>query len=211
VLSFTLTQRELVYADTFGAGFDTVLYFSASCAATPGSGDVGTTTCSDNACGSMQSQAVAVLGYGRHYLVVSGANGASGTATVHFQHTPIGNGALTLLPAGSGTSMGTTTGDGFLNGCEAAGPDNSYWWKSCPDYAGGAMTASTCNGAAFDTVLSLQVPRNDIVSCNDDDMACDFQSTLGYTLPPGAGIQVITVDSSTASNSGNYTLTYTRP
>jgi hypothetical protein len=211
VLTFTLTQRELVYADTFGATWNTVLYFSNTCGPSAPSADVGTVACSDDACGSPQSQAVAVLGYGRHYLIVSGVNGASGAATVHFQHAPIGNGPLTLLPAGSGTRSGTTSGSGFANDCEAAGPDNSYWWRTCPDYAGGAFSASTCNGAMFDTVLSLQIPRTDIASCGDDDPKCGIQSTLGTPVPAGAGINVLTVDSNTGSNAGDYTITYTRP
>jgi hypothetical protein len=211
VLSFTLTQRELVYADTFGSAWNTVLYFSSTCGTSAPSADIGTVACSDDACGSSQSQAVAVLGYGRHYLVVSGAKGETGAATVHFQHVPVGNGPLTLLPAGDGTRMGVTSGDGIVNDCEAAGPDNSYWWKSCPDYAGGTLTASTCHGAMFDTVLSLQIPRTSVAACGDDDPTCGIQSTLSTPVPPGAGIQVLTVDSNTGSNAGEYTLTYSRP
>jgi hypothetical protein len=202
----------VVYADTFGASWNTVLYFSNTCGVSPPTPDVGTVVCSEDACGTTQSQAVAVLGYGRHYLVVSGSHGESGAATVHFEHMQVGNGDLTLLPAGMGTRMGTTAGTGIVSSCEAAGPENSYWWRTCPDYAGGAFQASTCHGATFDTILSVQIPRNGGgISCADDDLACGVQSTISATVPAGAGIQALTIDSSTPSNAGAYSITYTRP
>jgi len=212
VLSFILTESQLVYADTFGAGWNTALFFADSCdASAPAQGGPGTSVCSDDACGTNESQAVAVLGYGQHYLVVSGASGASGTVTVHFQHTLIGNGPLTLLPAGSGTVSGTTGGVGASNQCQASAPDNSYWWVTCPSFAGGTFRASTCNGASFDTVLAMNVPRSGTSICADDDPSCGVQSTVSTNLAPGAGLQVLTVDGNTGGNWGPYTLTYTRP
>jgi hypothetical protein len=38
-----------------------------------------------------------------------------------------------------------------------------------------------------------------------------MQSTIAYALPPGAGIQVLTVGGATGTSIGDYTLTYTRP
>ena len=212
VLSFILTEPQLVYADTFGAGWNTVLFFADSCdASAPAQGGPGTSVCSDDACGTNESQAVAVLGYGQHYLIVSGASGARGTATVHFQHAQIGNGPLTLLPAGTGTTSGTTSGVGAINQCQASAPENSYWWATCPSFAGGAFRASTCGGATFDTLLSLNVPRSGISVCADDDPSCGVQSTVNLNLAAGAGIQVLTVDGNTGSASGAYTLSYIRP
>ena len=212
VLSFILTESQLVYADTFGAGWNTALFFADSCdASAPAQGGPGTSVCSDDACGTSQSQAVAMLGYGQHYLIVSGASGASGTVTVHFQHTLIGNGPLTLLPAGSGTMSGTTSGVGASNQCQASAPDNSYWWVTCPSFAGGSFRASTCNGASFDTVLAMNVPRSGTSICADDDPSCGVQSSVSTNVAAGAGIQVLTVDGNSGSNSGPYTLTYTRP
>jgi hypothetical protein len=210
VLSFMLAQRELVYADTFGASWNTILSFSSDCSATVPAPEGGTVPCNNDACGTMQSQAMAVLGYGRHYLVISGVSGAIGSATIHFQHAPVGN-QLAFMTAGTGSKMGTTSGMGAIHVCEASGPDSSYWWNSCPTYPGGAFSATTCNQAMFDTILSLHVPRTDLISCADDDPSCGNQSTLTNTVPAGAGINVLTVDSSTASNAGAYTITYTRP
>jgi len=213
VLSFDLFQTELVYADTLGAKWDTVLAFADSCDGTfatlPADGAVA---CSDEACGTPQSQAVALLGYGRHYLYVGGPRSARGTATVHFQHAPVGSGPLAGFPPGSGTAYGTTQGRGAVNVCQASGADNSYWWKSCPVYAGGSLSASTCNaGTRFDTVITLQMPGAGTVACADDDPSCGVQSKLAATIPAGAGLYVLTVDGTAGGDQGPYTLKFTRP
>jgi len=212
VLSFTVTQPEIVYADTFGASWNTVLFFGDACdASSAPAATAGTVSCSDDACGSSQSQATAVLDYGIHYLVVSGVSGEGGPVTVHFQHAQLGNGPVRTLSAGSGTVSGTTGGVGAMNMCQASGAEDSYWWATCPAFGGGSFTASTCNGAAFDTILSLQVPRTDAQSCADDAPNCGVQSTISTSLAAGAGIQVLTIDGTAGSDTGAYTITYTRP
>lgn len=216
VLRFQVDSPQLVYADTLGTTWNTMLFFSDACDTAqtpPGVDTTSMTVCSDDACGTGQSQAVAALGYGWHYLIVSGANGESGSATVHFQRALVGNGPLAELPEGSISVQGTTSGSDSAGEpqCEAAGPKNSYWWLTCPDYVGGDLQASTCQGATWDTVLSLQIPRNNTLSCNDDDKSCGRQSTLGTTVPPGAGIQVLTVGGGVGNSMGDYNLTFTRP
>lgn len=213
VLSFDLVQPEMVYADTLGASWDTVLAFADSCDGTFGTLPAnGTSACSDDACGTSQSQVVALLGYGRHYLYVGGPRAKSGVATVHFQHAAVGSGPLALLPPGTGTAYGTTQGRGGVNLCQASGAENSYWWSSCPFYAGGTLSASTCNaGTRFDTVLTLQIPGTSVVSCADDDPSCGVQSKLSASIPAGAGLHVLTLDGTAGSDQGPYTLTFTRP
>jgi len=213
VLSFDLVQTELVYADTLGATWNTVLAFADSCDGTWNTlAADGTSACSDDACGTAQSQAVALLGYGRHYLYVGGPRAAQGVATVHFQHAPVGSGPLTMFPPGTGTAYGTTQGRGAVNLCQASGAENSYWWKTCPVYAGGTLSASTCNaGTRFDTVLTLQLPGSSVVSCADDDPSCGVQSKISAAIPAGAGIFVLTVDGTAGSDQGPYTLNFTRP
>jgi hypothetical protein len=205
--SFSLAQQELVYADSFGGGFDTVLAFVADCGGAPG-GVPAVFSCGDDACGTKQSQVVAVLDVGRHYLVVSGP-GAGGDVAIHIEHAPVGTGSVASLGAGSTTSTGTTTGTGGLGLCEAGGPENAYWWTSCPDFVGGAFSASTCTGTAYDTLLSLQIPRADMVLCNDD--TCSYQSLINAALPPGAGVHVLAVDGFSVRKLGPYTLTTVRP
>jgi len=207
-------QSEMFYADTFGATWNTALFFSDSCEnAQPltGANDSEMATCSDDSCESFQSLAVASLGYGYHYLILSGVNDEAGEATLHFQRAPIGNGPVTTLPPGTGTLAGVTRGTDWTGTCESAGPKNSYWWATCPDAAGGVLHASTCQGADWDTLLILEVPHTDTVLCSDDDASCGMQSVVDATIPPGAGLYIVTVAGMLPSSAGAYTLAYTRP
>jgi len=204
-------QPQLIYADTFGTSWNTALFISSTCDAPKPVGDLDA-VCSDDACGTSQSQVAAALGYGYYYLIVSGANGESGSVTVHIEAAALGTGPIVALPQGSGSVPGITSGIDRSGMCDSAGPINSYWWLSCPEDVGGQFHASTCDGLKWDTVLGLQVPRtNPQPACNDDDNACGMRSTLDSTLPPGAGLQVLPVGGSNASDMGSYTLTYTRP
>ena len=201
----------LVYADTFGAAWNTALFFSDTCDKPTFPSGQGAAACNDDACGTSQSQVVGVLRSGYHYLIVSGANGESGDVTVHVDRAVVGTTNPIDLASGSGTLQGNVAGGGTTNLCEASGPQSNYWWLTCPDYAGGAFQASNCNTATWNTVLSLQIPRGPILSCDIDDFNCGLGSQIKATVPPGAGINVLTIAGSTLSDSGAYTITYTRP
>jgi hypothetical protein len=207
--TFTLTTRELVYADTFGATWNTGLYFASGCSTPIQTTVEGDSVCNDDACGTTQSQVVALLGPGTWYLVLSGTGTETGDAVIHFEHLPVGRGTLAQLPEGTSQPSGTTTGLGSLFDCMGAGPENSYWWRTCLDGAGGVFSASTCGGASWDTILSLRIPRSGTLLCDDD--TCSVQSNVGGTIPAGAGIQVLTIDGSTSGAKGDYTITVTRP
>lgn len=204
-------QPQLFYADTFGTPWNTMLFFSETCDQPKAPTGVDMVTCSDDACGTSQSQVVAALSYGYHYLIVSGANGESGDVTVHVESAILGNGTISYMPVGSGSVQGTTGGIDRSGLCDTSGAKNNYWWQSCPADIGGDFAASTCGGARWDTALSLQIPRADIVSCNDDDKDCGHQSTLKVSVPTGAGIQILTVGGTDGTSNGDYTLSYTRP
>jgi hypothetical protein len=210
--SFVLTERSLVYADSFGSSFDTIVAFTSAC---PGAGsDGGAPTgpepaCANDACGTAQSQAVALLPPGKHYLVVSGAAGQAGDFTIHLEHAPSGGGTVGALGPGTASASGATSGGGQIALCEAGGPENSYWWTSCPGFTGGPFMASTCSSTAYDTMLSLQIPRTGALVCNDD--ACNLQAAMTTNLPPGAGLHVLAVDGFTTRQQGTYTLNTVRP
>jgi hypothetical protein len=205
--SFNLSSKQAVYADTFGSSWNTMVFFAKSCDGTPANG--GPTACNDDACGTQQSQAVAILPAGKYYLVISGAQGQSGATTVHFEHTPLGNGPVGVVAPGTSTLTGTTSGAGSLEFCEAGSSDNSYWWATCPSFTAAPFTAASCDGTTFDTVLSLQVPRAGLAMCNDD--ACGFQSRVSANVAAGAGLNVVSIDGSTGRQAGEYSLTVTRP
>jgi hypothetical protein len=205
---FNLNRRALVYADTLGASWNTVVYFASACDGTPLTG-AGDQTCSDDACGTAQSQAMAILPIGSYVLVISGRGGVSGETLVNFEHAVVADPTTAPLAQGASTLTGTTTGAGNIYVCEAAGPENSYWWASCPSYAGGPLMSNTCTATSYDTVLSLQVPRTGLVACNND--SCGIQSTLNTNVPAGAGINVLSVSGPTLQNRGAYSLTVNRP
>jgi hypothetical protein len=80
---------------------------------------------------------------------------------------------------------------------------------TCPTDGGGTFVASTCTGTQFDTILSLQIPRSETTMCDDD--TCSFQSTVGGSIPAGAGMFVVAVDGFSQAKQGSYTLSVSRP
>jgi hypothetical protein len=210
--TFTLHTRELVYADTFGASWNTSLFFASDCGTTMTTSTTpGDVLCSDDACATTQSQVVALLNPGTYYLVLSGK--ATGSATVHFQHAAVGRGPLGLLPKGASVQSGTTSGNGSNFDCAGAGAENSYWWLSCPATGGaqtnGSFTGSLCGGAQWDTIAYLQTPATKREICSDDD--CGAQSVITFDIPAAAGVNVFTVDGSNGTAKGDYTVTFSRP
>ena len=200
-------RRSLVYVDTFGSNANTVVFFTSTCSGGTMAG--GAQSCSDDACGLPQSQAVADLSNGAHYLVVSGKAGATFDTMINLEYTVVSNTAVHPLPAGPSTLTGTTMGVGNIYACEASGPETSYWWLTCPSFTEMPMMSSTCTGTAFDTVLSLQVPRAGGVACGNDN--CGFQAALTAPVPAGAGLNVLSVTGPTLQSKGAFTLQVVRP
>ncbi len=202
---FTLAAREVVYADTFGTSYDTLLAFA------PASGvGIIAGSCSDDSCTELQSQLTRVLDPGTYYVVVSGYRTNRGAFTLHFQHLPIGSGAvtqITSLATGSQTFTGTTSGTGVLaQSCPvatAAGPETSYWFSTCPAFTATQFRATTCGGATWDTVLEQRSAARPVAVCNDD--SCSLQSTITATIASGAGLHTLYVDGY-GTAAGAYTL-----
>lgn len=153
--TFTLTRRELVYADSFGASANTALYFATTCAtALAASTTAGDAVCSSGACGTGQSQVTALLSPGTYYLVLAGR----GPATIHFRHAEVGTGSVAPLAQGSSAPSGTTSGTGELFTCDAAGAENAYWWRTCPADPGGAFRTSASTGSLTSRSALAQAP-----------------------------------------------------
>ena len=212
--SFDVSKRVLVYADTFGASWNTVLYLlTKDCTPIAATTTTGDAVCSSGACGGSQARIVALLEAGQYRLGLSGRAGAAGAAKIHFEFALAGSGSVTPLPSGSTMQSGSTVGSGDIQAisqlCLAAGPENSYWWSSCPSDAGGSLNASTCNGAAFETVLEVQLPASAPYTCSLD--GCSLQSSISSTIPAGAGLRVLSVDGQGGSDKGAYTMTVSRP
>jgi hypothetical protein len=221
---FVLTVPEIVYADTVGAAWDTGLFFQSSAGTTiTASGLTNGLACNDDGglsgCNLPRlgaSQVMVRLNAGTYYLVLSGCG--AGAASVRFHHLPVGNGAVTALPAGSGQSLsGTTSGTGRISStCCSGGPENTYYWYTCPSATGGAFTASTCFRASWDTELDQRSAGRTAVSvCNDDVggtgiLACGLRSSINTTIPSGAGLHTLYVDGCN-TGAGAYSVNITRP
>lgn len=227
--SFTLTQREAVYADTFGDAlhaaptWDTVLFLASSCTTPLTSPPAREVYCSDDAatqgCSAdgTRSQVFAVLNPGTYYLVLSGASGATGRAPIRVQHLPVGNGVVTravVTPGSAQTLTGTTSGTGTLTACSGgAGPENAYWWPTCSDSPSGyTLVASTCSSATvFDTVVTYRSATTGSTICNDDAgasvcAAAATASLISTPMPGGAGLHTLVIDGYAAATAGAYTL-----
>ena len=101
----------------------------------------------------------------------------------------------------------STSGTGLIAGCTGTGPEQSWWWRTCPSSAAGTLTASTCS-ATWDTVLYLRNGDDAGGGCNDD--GCFLQSSLTGSVTAGPGIHVLTLDGF-GSGAGAATVAVTRP
>jgi hypothetical protein len=214
--AFTLTQREIVYASTYGgASWDTVLFFASSCTTalggTPPTGqvycndDINSTGCTEQT--SINSSVVtAVLNPGTYYLVLASHGTSAGAANITFEHHPVGSGAVVNVPFQSGRYTGTTSGTGAISGtCGGTGPEATYWFRTCPTSGRWFFNASTCDRTTtFDTVLYHRFGT--VQSCVDDSTACTINtraSTTASSTIQGAGLRLVTVDSY-SSTGGTY-------
>jgi hypothetical protein len=212
---FSVSARTIVYADTFGASWDTRLAIAT--------GATGSTTCVDDACGVLQSQLTAVLAPGTYYLVVSGFGTASfGPYSLHVQSLPAGNGTVAALtsPSSGASVSGSTSGTGNIapTTCGMFGSnagESTYYWASCPAYAGGAVTFSFCASpgtATYDTVLYFRQGNGSAEACNDDfgGSCTALRSELSGTAASGALLHAVYVDGYNGAT-GSYTMRYTIP
>jgi hypothetical protein len=226
--SFTLTQPEIVMADTFGTTFDTSLFIQDA-AGTNVAATAGFATCNDdhaaagfcNVMGAgLQSQIVARLNPGMYFLVLSGCG--AGMANIRFQHLAAGNGTSTRIAPDATTrsAMSTTAGTGTASGtCCSTGADNSLFWVTCPGTAAASLHANTCNAmtgattAAYNVSLSQQSTLRGTPVCNDNiNGVCGTGSSVVAAIPATAANQTslnaIVVDGCAASGAAtvNFTL-----
>ena len=210
VYTFTLSVPSLVYLDTLGAAFDTVLTVESG--ACNGGAQV---VCADDACTSLQSQVVTqVLGAGTYYVWVNSYNATVGAFDLTYHSSPCTDAvALSTDPwTISGSTPVDTTGApasyGGTCGAGSSGPERWFYFTTC----GGThtFTADTC-GTAVDTVLYLRSGSCEgaELSCNDD--GCGYPASQ-LTTQVGQGWHWLAVDGF-GGNAGASTLTwsYTTP
>ncbi len=197
VYRFTLAAREIVYLDTFGSDYDTILSIRDGCAGTEVVGG-----CDDDACG-FESQIAMELAAGTYYVVVDGWDGDAGDFFLHYRK--VGCAGATRMSA-DGSYSGTTCGAGSDTSasCGGVGPDRAYFFTQCPgDHV---VTADTC-GDLWDTVLAVREDgcgnAAEEVAC-DDDACVGLQSSLATVVDEG--IYFVIVDGYGEATCGNYTV-----
>jgi hypothetical protein len=209
---FTLPAEEVVYWDTFGSNFDSVVrVFAGAC-----SGIGATQACNDDQCSTTRSQGAVNLQAGTYCLVVDQFSGSTtaGMSSLVFRRggrTGVG------IAAASGTQTGTTAGkvNQSTAGCEpqTAQPDVGYFFLSCPN-RNYSVSANTCSGTAFDSVIYLRTGKANTadIACSDDSSGCGssgLQSRITGATVSGANLQWLIVDGYGTTGNGNYSLTYT--
>ena len=207
--TFTLPAEEVVYFDSFGSDFDTVIrVFAGACTA------IGATeACSDDACATTRSQGIADLPAGTYCLVLDQWSNTvtAGSASLTFHRG--GRAGVAIGPA-SGTFSGTTTGKTDLSvaSCEANThqPDVAHFFPVCPGTH--TIAANTCTGTAFDTIIYLKssTATSADVACSDDETGCGngLQSRFTNAALTGPGLGLVIVDGFGQTGNGSYTLTY---
>jgi hypothetical protein len=208
--TFTVSAHSLLYVDTLGSSFDTVVgLIEGGCSGRERS-------CTDDACGGAQSQLVAIVepqpdpdnpgrpGPPRTYVLAVGGKSAEdrGEFVVHAQlvavdPVPAAGLASIEIPRGDFELVGTLgpgrPGGTRLGMCGSSFGEAWYWYASCPSDAS-QFAASTCNAETeFDAALSwLDVDDGDSYCCdelpNGSSEACIGTGMDQY--PSQAAIQV---------------------
>ncbi|MBI5487329.1 MAG: hypothetical protein HY905_08355 [Deltaproteobacteria bacterium] len=190
--SFTLTQTERVFVNTYGSAFDTQLALLNGCG-------MVVPVCVDDSCAGDQSEIVRTLPAGDYIILLDGFGTASGNYTLNLEHLPLAqDGTARALAAGASTLTDNTTqaGPGVVTGsCGGASTssEHSYFWTTCPAGTAGTFTASTCMvGTGYDTVVYLRSGATGVdIACNDDGASpgCGgIGSELSGAIPAGAGL-----------------------
>jgi hypothetical protein len=213
---FSLPAEEVVYYDTYGSNFDTVVrIFAGSCTSLG-----ATLVCSDDSCETTRSIGAVDLSAGTYCLVVDqySSNTTGGMATLTFRRggrpgTPL---TFTSTDGRSGSISGTTTGKANLSvaSCETNTNqgDVGHFFLTCPSFTY-TVDASTCTGTSYDSVLYLRTgaATSADVACSDDVSGCgsNLQSRFTGATVVGGNLHWLIVDGFGSTGNGSYSLTYT--
>ncbi len=207
---FTLPAAEVVYYDTFGSSFDSVVrIYPGACTAPPPA-----PTCADDQCGGRQTQGATALAAGTYCLVVDQYSSAQTTGALVLTFTRGGR-TGTSIAAVSGSQTGTSC-SGTSGGTSTCQPtstahDTAYHFLVCPATTR-TVGASTCTGTAFDSIIYLRkAGAVGDLRCNDDTTGCGtagLQSSFTGGSAVGPGLFWLVVDGY-LDYCGNFTLNYT--
>jgi len=194
-----------------GTAYDTVVSVHSSVC--PGT-TANQIVCNDDSCG-LSSLVTFSAVTGTQYLIrVSGFSNASGAFEMSVGpgggvQPPANDACASATAIGNGSFIGTTNGS-TSDGASACGPvggGDVYYLYTAPTT--GAVTASTCTAASFDTTVSVHsacpATTANQIACNDN--FCSNRSQTTFTAMAGSQY-VIRV---TGVSSGTFTLTLGDP
>ena len=207
---FTLPAAEVVYVDTFGSSFDSVVrIYPGLCTAVPAA-----PTCFDDQCGGRQTQGAVALAAGSYCLVVDQYSSAQTTGALVLTFTRGGRtGTAISAASGSQTATSCSGTNGSLSTCQvtSTAPDAGYFFLGCPAVTK-VVGANTCTGTAFDSVVYLRkAGAAGDLACSDDVVGCGGglqSSSFTAASAVGAGLFWLIVDGYQAQ-CGPFTLNYT--
>ena len=215
--TINLASDEVIYLDTFGSDFDTVIrVFRGAC--TGGAAPLSS-VCHDNAnnCNSVQTVWLGTMRAGDNCIVVDGLDGTQTGHTLKLRvERGQRNGGL-VTPAGvigspTYTAMGTTAGstnveDGSCG--QHMAPDNGYAFSLCPGVSK-TVTATTCNqtsaSAGWDTLIWSRGPAGELACVDDDGANCTISGGLSTISFPASDHHLywVVVDGGSPTASGAY-------
>ena len=207
--TITLGANEVVYFDTFGSSFATVLriYPGKSCANL-----ANQLLCNEAACSGAQSQLATQLPSGTSCVVVDQkADEATTALTLHVKRggragSRLGTGAQTLTGDSCANGTNATAAPGTcVSGDDNTAKDLAYFFTVCPATTM-HLDATTCADPTqthFDTVMYLGQAGGASLACEDDDSTCGPRterpdkgdgSILRAVATTGPGLFWLTVD-----------------
>jgi hypothetical protein len=203
---FTLPAREVVYLETLGSNFDSVIrVFAGSCSALG-----AVQTCFDDACSTLQSQGAIELAAGNYCVVVDQYNSTNilGASVLNFVRGGRTGSPIALVSGSVNGDTTNTTNQSNSSSCQSntSSNDQGYYFLSCPG-AAKVVSAETCAGTSFDSVVSLRKGNagSSDLACSDD--SCSLQSNLPDITITGGGLYWFIVDGFSTAK-GTFTLLY---
>jgi hypothetical protein len=173
-----LAAPEVVYVDTFGSSFGTIVRVFPGKACTD---LVIAPACNRNACGGAQSQIAGTLPAGTSCVVIDQhAADTSGMLTMHVTRggrdgSPLGPNMQTYTSTSCTGKDNSSPGNACAGNDTATSEDAGYYFMVCPSQTL-TLDASTCVDAtvtSFDTVMYVRrVGNANNLACNDDTATC---------------------------------------
>ena len=206
---FTLPAAEVVYFETFGSNFDSVVrIYAGACTATG-----ARQTCADDSCGIRQTQGALQLAAGSYCLVMDQYSSFQTMGASVLTFVRGGRTGAAIIPV-TGSVTGNTTAlsnQSTSTSCQpnASGPDQGYYFMTCPAVAS-VVSADVCTGTTYDSIVALRkgnANAADVACADDGGCTGALQSNLPDSTLNTSGLYWFIVDGYNGA-AGAFTLNY---